>query len=174
MSSDFNDPFAAKLRGAFEHTVSEKGTTFVSFMNPRAPSLLMTRNPEFLPQVVPVLLAGTLLGGEEANTSLGLELSTAGSGWLPLFQGMSDGAGFFGIMAPFLFYRAPSQGTFRAAAEAACEELGERGLLTSRCFVRCGIEYLTKDGRFHSVGDYADVMQANGEPLAPSPSQKKS
>jgi len=167
MNREFADPFAAKLRGAFEHSVSAKGITFISFVNPRAPSLLMTRNAGHLPQVVPVLLAGTLLGGEEANTTLGLELSTAGDGWLPLFQGMTDGDGFYGIMAPFLFYRAPDRGTFRSAAQAVCEELGERGLLTSWCFVRCGIQYLTKDGRFHSVGEYEDVMRANGEPLAP-------
>ena len=173
MISEINDPFAAKLRGAFEHSVSAKGITFISFMNPRAPSLLLTRNPAHLPQFVPVLLAGTLLGGQETNTSLGLELSTAGDGWLPLFQGMSDGDGFYGIMAPFLYYRAPDRGTFRSAAQAACEDLGERGLLTSWCFVRCGIQYLTKDGRFHSPEEYADVMRANGEPLAsPLPQSK--
>lgn len=167
MSHAFADPFAAKLRDAFEHSVSAKGITFVSFVNPRAPSLLMSRNDGHLPQVVPVLLAGTLLGGEEANTTLGLEISHAGDGWLPLFQGITDGKGFYGVMAPFLFYRAPDHGTFRSAAQSACEDLGERGLLTSWCFVRCGIEYLTKDGRFHVVGDYADVMRANGETTAP-------
>lgn len=167
MTSDFTDPFAAKLCGAFEHSVSAKGITFISFINPRAPSLLMTRNAAHLPQVVPVLLAGTLLGGEEANTSLGLELSKAGGGWLPLFQGMTAADGFYGIMMPFLFYRAPVRGTFRSAAEAACEELGERGLLTSWCFVLCGIQYLTKDGRFHDSREYPRALWNEVEAAKP-------
>jgi len=164
--TDF-DPFAAKLRAAFEHSVSGSGTTFILFAHPRAPSLLLTRNPVLLPQVVPAVLAGTLFGGEEANTQLGVELSKAGNGWLPLFSSINDGAGFHAVLAPFLFYRAPEHGTFREVARAACEELGERGVLTGWCFVHCGITYLTKDGRFHESKDYSTPLWDEVEEAQP-------
>ena len=164
--ADF-DPFALKLSAAFEHSVSGTGTTLIHFMHPRAPSLLMTRNPVFSPQVVPAVLAGTLFGGEEANTRLGLELSKAGNGWLPLFCNINDGEGFHAVLAPFLFYRAPESGTFREAAENACEELGRRGLLTGACFVRFGITYLTKDGRCHDSKDYHAALWDDIEAAQP-------
>jgi hypothetical protein len=154
------DSFAAKLRAAFEHSISAEGVTLINFSHPNAPSLLMTRNPASQPQVVPVLIAGTRAGGEWANAELGIELSKAGKEWMPLFQGITNGQGFYGIMAPFLFYRAPATGTFRAAAEAACQELSERGLLTSWFFVRCGVSYLTKDGRLHKPTDYPQALGA--------------
>ena len=157
------DPFAVKLRTAFEHSVSGSGVTLINFSHPSAPSLLLTRNPATQPQVVPVLIAGTDAGGQWANTELGVELSKAGSEWMPLFQGISDGEGFYGIMAPFLFYRAPAHGTFRAAAEAACQEVSERGLLTSWFFVHCGVNYLTKDGRLHKPEDYPRAFAAELE-----------
>ena len=167
MNRDMPDLFAAKLRAMFEHTVSASGTRIIFFRNPRAPSLLMTRNPAQLPHVVPVLLAGTATGGEEANTALGLELSRKGDPWLPLFQGMTDENGFYGIMAPYLFYRAPRRGSFRQAAVEACRELGESGFLTGWCLVHCGVSCLTKDGRFHEAKDYSLTLWRDVEEAQP-------
>jgi len=156
-----------KLRAAFEHTVSATGTTFIHFSHPKAPSLLMTRNPLSQPQVVPVLLAGTASGGEGINPLLGIELSKAGNDWMPLFQGITDGEGFFCVMVPFLFYRAPSTGNFPTAAQAACDEVGESGLLVSWCFVRCGVSYQTKDGQLHQSKDYPEALGAEVEEAQP-------
>jgi len=161
------DLYAVKLRTAFEHTVSAGTTRIIFFRNPRAPSLLMTRNPAQLPQVVPVLLAGTAAGGAEANTALGLELGKLGGPWLPLFQGMTGQDGFYGIMLPYLFYRAPQRGTFRQAAEGACRKLGESGLITGWCLVHCGVSYLTKDGRFHEAKDYPRALWRDVEEAQP-------
>ena len=164
---DLPDLYAVKLRAAFEHTVSAGTTRIIFFRNPRAPSLLMTRNPAQLPQVVPVLLAGIAAGGAEANTALGLELGKLGGPWLPLFQGMTGQDGFYGIMFPYLFYRAPQRGTFRQAAEGACRKLDESGLLTGWCLVHCGVSYLTKDGRFHEAKDYPRALWRDVEEAQP-------
>jgi len=159
--------FQQKLISAFEATVPSDGTTLIMFSHPRAPSLLMSRNPESLPQVVPVLLAGTNAGDEESNTQLGVELSLAGHDWLPLFQGITDGAGFRAVMSPMLFYRPAGKGTFPAAARTACRTLEQRGLLAGWCMVRCGIRYLTKDGRFHAAEEYPAAIAANTVEEAP-------
>ena len=167
MKRDMPDLFAAKLRATFEHTVPASGTRIIFFRNPQAPSLLMTRNPTQLPQVVPVLRAGTATGGEEANAALGLELSRKGGPWLPLFQSMTNENGFYGIMAPYLFYRALGRGTFRTVAEAVCRELVESGFLTGWCLVHCGVSYLTKDGRFHEAKDYSLALWRDVEEAQP-------
>lgn len=159
--------FTSKLRAAFEHIVPFHGVTLIHFSHPKAPSLLLTRNPASQPQVVPVLVSGKRAGGELANTELGIELGKAGSGWLPLFQGITDGDGFHGIMAPFLFYRAPADGSFRAAAAAACREASERGLLTSWFIAHCGVSYLTKDGRLHKPEDYPRAFSTEPEDKQP-------
>ena len=61
------NPYREQLLGAFAKSVSEEGTTMIVFTHPNAPTLLLSRNPKTLPQVVPVLLAGSLFGGEEAK-----------------------------------------------------------------------------------------------------------
>ncbi|MEI7864863.1 MAG: hypothetical protein WCI38_05775, partial [Chthoniobacterales bacterium] len=102
------------------------------------------------PQVVPVLLAGSLFGGEEANVRLGIALSQANSEWFPLFQCVTDGQ---------VYYRAPRTGSFSRAATAACEEVAESGLLTDWCVVQCGIGYLTKDKKSHRVENYPQAFE---------------
>lgn len=151
-----------KLIDTFEASVPSEGTTFIMFSHPNAPSLLMSRDPKILPQVVPVLLAHTSSGGSDENTLLGVDLSMAGDGWLPLFQSISDGKDFHGVMTPFLFYRPRVGGTFYDAVRRACEELVGEERLTDWCIVRCGIKYLTKDGRFHSVEEYAQALNSQG------------
>ena len=151
-----------KLIETFEASVPSMGTTFIMFTHPNAPSLLMSRDPKILPQVVPVLLAHTSSGGSDENTLLGVDLSMAGDGWLPLFRELSDGKDFYGVMTPFLFYRPRIGGTFGDAASRACAELAEEGRLTDWCIVRCGIKYLTKDGRFHSAEEYAQALNSQG------------
>lgn len=153
------NPYREQLMAAFATSVPETGTTMVLFRHPNAPILLLSRNPATLPQVVPVLLAGCLFGGQEANVRLGVALSLASDGQIPLFQGITDGGEFHGIMAPYLFYRAPENGRFSAAAKKACEEAAEDGLLTDWCLVRCGVSYVTKDGKAHRVEDYPEAFK---------------
>jgi len=153
------NPYREQLLGAFAKSVSEEGITMIVFTNPNAPTLLLSRNPRAIPQVVPVLLAGSLFGGEQANVRLGIALSQANSEWFPLFQCVADGEGFFGVIAPYLYYRAPKTGSFSCAATAACEEVAESGLLTDWCIVQCGIGYLTKDGKSHRVENYPQAFE---------------
>lgn len=153
------NPYREQLLGAFAKSVSDEGTTIIVFTHPNAPTLLLSRNPKTLPQVAPVLLAGSLFGGEEANVRLGLALSQANPEWFPLFQCITDGEGFFGVIVPYLFYRAPETGSFSAASKAACEEATESGLLTDWCILQCGISYLTKDGKSHRVENYPQAFE---------------
>ena len=44
--------------------------------------------------------AGSLFGGEEANVRLGMALSKANSEWFLLLQCVTDGEGFFEVIAP--------------------------------------------------------------------------
>ena len=154
------NPYREQLLAAFAKTVPKTGTAAVFFRHPSAPTLLLSRDPATLPQVVPVLVAGSLTGGLAANTQLGVALSLAGDEQIPLFQGISDGAGFHAVMAPYLFYRAPENGCFSAAVKNACQEAAEEGLLTDWCVVRCGISYLTKDGKNHRAEDYPEAFDA--------------
>jgi hypothetical protein len=139
---------------AFEATVPSRGSTLILSGHPQAPSLIMSRDPQQLAQIVPVLLACAPTGDEEASMSLGMALTRAGGHQLPLFQCITDRAGFHGIMAPYLFYRAPAAGSFSAAAATACREVSRAGLIADWCTVRCGISYLTKDGKCHRHEDY--------------------
>ncbi len=148
-----------QLLAAFATSVPATGTTMILFQHPDAPNLLLSRAPATLPQIVPVLLACSLTGGEEACVRLGVALSLAGGEQLPLFQGITDGGGFRGVMAPYLFYRAPEDGCFSAAAKKACEKASEDGLLAAWCIVRCGIAYVTKDGKTHRAEDYPDAFK---------------
>ena len=153
------NPCREQLLAAFATSVPETGTAMILFQHPSAPTLLLSRDPATLPQIVPVLLAGSLAGGEEASARLGVALSLAGGEQLPLFQGITDGGGFCGVMAPYLFYRAPEDGCFSATAKKACEKAAEDGLLAAWCIVRCGISYLTKDGKTHRAEDYPDAFK---------------
>ena len=153
------NPYRERLLGSFAQSVSAEGTTMIVCTHPNAPTLLLSRNLRTLPQVVPVLLAGSLFGGEAANVRLGRALSQANSEWFPLFQCVTDGKGFCGVIAPYLFYRAPETGSFSAAAKAACEEVAKTGLLTDWCIVLCGISYLTKDGKSHRVENYPQALK---------------
>jgi hypothetical protein len=65
-------------------------------------------------------------------------------------------------MSPFLFYRPCAEGIFCEVARQACEELISEQRLSAWCIVPCGIKYLTKDGRYHSVEEYAEVMESRG------------
>lgn len=151
------DPFQRKLIGAFEATVPESSTTAIFFTHPKAPHLILTRSPE-QPQVVPVLLAGTNLGGQIENTKLGISISLASNERLPLFQGISDGNGFYCAIAPFLFYRGYKVSEFKKISTDICKKLADDGALTSWLIVKCAISYLTKDGRFHHSGEYPEAF----------------
>ena len=151
------DPFQRKLLAAFEEKVPISGITGIFFRNPRAPSLLLSRSPD-ANQDVPILLAGIQHGGENANADLGMTISSAGNGRLPLFQCMSEGESVTGIFSPFLFYRGFNSSDFERVATEVCQSLHGDGALTAWLIVKCSVTYITKDGRTHDSRDYPEAF----------------
>jgi len=151
------DPFQKKLLAAFETTVSATGITTIFTTHPKAPHLLLTRNPKF-PQNVPILIAGSILGGATGNALLGGKLGLLNEEYLPLSQTVSDNNGTWCVFLPYLFYRNKSSSGFFTAATEAAQELAEVGILTSWFFIKCSVAYLTKDGRTHHAEDYPEAF----------------
>ena len=157
MNSTHLDPFQRKLLAAFDDRVPVSGITGVFFSNPKAPSVVLSRSPD-QKQDVPVLLVGKYPGGENANVDLGLEISRAGSGCLPLFQCLSEGESTIGVFAPFLFYRGNNSSEFERVATEICQKMHSEGQLSGWLFVRCSVCYITKDGRSHNSSDYPEAF----------------
>ena len=151
------DPFQKKLLAAFETTVSATGITTIFTTHPKAPHLLLTRNPKF-PQNVPILIAGTLLGGAAGNALLGGQLGLLNEEYLPMSQTVTDNNGTWCVFLPYLFYRNKSSSEFFTAATEAAQELAETGTLTSWFIIKCSVAYLTKDGRTHHAEVYPDAF----------------
>jgi len=149
------DPFQRNLLAAFEESVPISGLTGIFFRNPKAPSLLLSRSLD-AKQDVPILLAGIQHGGENENLDLGMIISRAGNGRLPLFQCLSAGESVTGIFAPYLFYRGFNSSDFERVATEVCQSLHGDGALTGWLIVKCSVTYITKDGRTHDSGDYPE------------------
>jgi hypothetical protein len=147
------NPYQKKLLDAFEASISATGFTVFLFRNPKAPNLMLSRNPT-TPQIVPVLVAGISIGDEEANLELGGKLYLQNKEYLPLTQAISDKKGFWGVITPYLFYKGGAESGFLKAANAAARELADARDLTDWIIVKCYVEYITKDGLIHYPKDY--------------------